>query len=59
MKLEDVKKIAKERGLKVGKGSKTDLIRNIQQGEGNNDCFNTNYSDACGQHQCLWRGDCR
>jgi len=59
MKLEDVKKIAKDQGLQVRNMKKVDLIRSIQRNEGNIDCYNSDSSDTCGQFSCLWRDDCR
>lgn len=59
MKLEDVKKIAKDRGIQNKNMKKADLIRAIQRDEGNRDCYNTDTSDSCGQFSCLWRDDCR
>lgn len=35
MKVQDIRNIAKERGLKVGKMNKTEIIRSIQSAEGN------------------------
>lgn len=58
MKLEAVKQIAKERGIRVSKMKKVDMIRAIQQGEGNSACYNTNSAETCGQTECLWRDDC-
>ena len=58
MKLDDVKKIAKERGLQSRNMKKADLIRAIQRNEGNTDCYNTNSAESCGQVSCLWRDDC-
>ncbi len=58
MKMQEIRNIAKERGLKVGKMSKTDLIRSIQRAEGNADCFGTEHVNICGQINCLWREDC-
>jgi len=59
MKMTEIKAIAKERGIKVGRLNKTDLVRTIQQQEGNPACFNTGQVDSCGQNQCLWHADCR
>jgi len=59
MRLEDVKKIAKERSLQTKNMKKVDIIRMIQQDEGNNACFHTNTAEQCGQTSCLWRDDCR
>ncbi|KAF0192970.1 MAG: hypothetical protein FD165_73 [Gammaproteobacteria bacterium] len=58
MKLQDVQKIARSTGVKAGKLDKTALIRAIQQGEGNFDCFGTAHSGYCDQTACLWREDC-
>jgi len=58
MKLTEIQKIAKKRGIKtLGKFKKLELIRIIQRAEGNFDCFGTamNY---CDQLSCLWRKDC-
>lgn len=50
----------KAREMKVRNYSrlrKDQLIRTIQQTEGNHPCFK-NVSD-CGEHGCLWWTDCR
>jgi hypothetical protein len=58
MKLQEVKAIAKERGVDYGRMRKEELIKAIQRAEGNNDCFGTSLSMECGQISCLWREDC-
>ncbi len=58
MKLEDVRNIAKSRGIHPGKHSKTELIKTLQVKEGNFACFATAYSGVCDQVDCLWRQDC-
>lgn len=58
MKLEDIKEIAKRHQIKSGKAKKSDLVRAIQQAEGNQQCFNSNISGECGQNNCLWSEDC-
>ena len=58
MKLEQVRSIAKAHSIKPGHLSKTELIRAIQNGEGNFDCFATAYDGECDQAGCLWREDC-
>ncbi len=58
MKLQQIKEIAKERGMTVGKMNKSDSIRAIQNAEGNPSCFNTAKAAQCGQTSCLWREDC-
>lgn len=59
MNLTEIKNIAKDRGIKCGKMNKTELIRTMQQQEGNTECFNTGQVNSCGQDQCLWMPDCR
>lgn len=59
MKLEEVKKIAKNRGLQITNLKKAEIIRSIQQDEGNVACYNTGAAPNCNQENCLWRDDCR
>jgi len=58
MKLDAIKEIAKQHNLKIGKSNKGELIRAIQQAEGNFTCFGSNQVNECGQFHCLWREDC-
>ncbi len=58
MKMDEVKKIATQLGIKTGKLRKADLIQQIQQTEGNDPCYATGKSQFCGQDECLWREDC-
>ena len=58
MKLQEVKAIAKQRGVDPGRMRKDELIKAIQRAEGNNDCFGTVLTMECGQMSCLWRKDC-
>jgi hypothetical protein len=58
MKLEEIKEIAKQHNIKVGKLKKADLVRAIQEAEGNEVCFETDTSKSCGQDLCRWREDC-
>lgn len=53
-----IRKIAKERGVSPGKLSKVNLVRKIQQTEGNFDCYGTALSGECDQQDCFWREDC-
>ncbi len=57
MKLTDIRKIAKNMGLKTGKVRKADLIKKIQETEGNFTCFQSAL-DSCDQESCCWRSDC-
>lgn len=59
MKLDEIREIARKRGVKAGKKKKADLIRAIQAAEGNPTCFESGTVDQCGQGACLWREDCR
>jgi hypothetical protein len=58
MTINELKEIAKQHGIKAGKMKKTDLVRAIQEAEGNTQCFDTGASTVCGQDACLWREDC-
>jgi len=58
VKLDDIRTIARDMGLKPGKLNKIQLVRNIQREEGNFDCFATAASGSCDQGECLWREDC-
>lgn len=58
MKVTEIKEIARQHNLKVGKLTKSELVRAIQHAEGHQQCFDSSYSNACGQHACAWREDC-
>jgi hypothetical protein len=58
MKLQEIKNIAKGKGINPARMKKDELIKAIQRAEGNNDCFGMAPSVECGQISCLWRGDC-
>ena len=58
MTVKEIQGIAKEMGLKVSKMKKADLVRIIQNTEGNNPCFQTRSASSCGQEKCLWLSDC-
>ena len=58
MKLEEIKAIAKQHDIKVGKLKKAELVQAIQVAEGNEVCFETSQAETCGQSECLWRSDC-
>ena len=57
MKMTEVKAKAKNMGISPGKMRKADLIRSIQEQEGNSPCFDTKDS-YCDQDGCCWRDDC-
>ncbi len=58
MDLNEVRRIAKKKGVKAEKMKKGDIIRAIQHAEGNFDCFGSATSGECTQDECLWRKDC-
>jgi hypothetical protein len=58
MKLDQIKEIAKQHGIKVGRMKKAELVKAIQLAEQNDPCFATGKSAVCGQNDCLWREDC-
>ena len=58
MKMNDIKEIARQRGINPAKMKKVDLIRAIQKDEGNPECCSTGKKHECGQDLCLWRDDC-
>jgi len=58
MKMEEVRSVAKSRGIHPGKLSKIELIKSIQTQEGNFDCFASAHDGECDQMDCLWREDC-
>ena len=58
MKLDEIRELAKQRQIKTVRMKKADIVRAIQQAEGNEQCFDSGKAAACGQEKCLWRGDC-
>jgi hypothetical protein len=57
MTLKEIREKARSMGIKnYTRFRKENLIRIIQETEGNSPCFK-NTCD-CGEHQCLWRQDC-
>lgn len=58
MKLDQIKTIAQQHGIKAGKLKKTDLVRAIQSAEGNEQCFEAGKLATCGQSGCSWREIC-
>ena len=58
MKVAEIRARAKSMGIKSARKTKEQLIREIQLGESNRDCFNRGESAACGQATCAWRAEC-
>ena len=59
MNMQDIKSIAKKRGVSPGKMTKVELVQAIQSAEGNEACFGTHRAGDCGQLSCLWKEDCK
>ena len=58
MHMQEIRAIAKERGVKSSNLKKAELVRAIQFAEGNEACFGIGKSAECGQQECLWKADC-
>jgi hypothetical protein len=58
MRMNDIQGIARGRGVSPGRMTKVELVRTLQQAEGNTTCFQTGQAAICGQDGCLWRADC-
>jgi hypothetical protein len=58
MNMNEIKKIAAGLDIKPGRMKKTELVRTIQEAEGNPVCFQTGVVAQCDQSDCLWRSDC-
>jgi hypothetical protein len=58
LNLQEIKPIAKAKGINARNLKKTDLIRTIQKAEGNSECYGSAAYGVCEQMNCLWRDDC-
>ena len=58
MTVKEIQGIAEKMGLKASKMKKVELVRMIQNTEGNVPCFQTGAASFCGQEKCLWLSDC-
>jgi len=58
MKIQKVRGIAKAKGVNSARMSKGEIIRAIQEVEGNFPCFATAREGHCNQGDCAWREDC-
>jgi hypothetical protein len=56
--MQEVRRVAKDLGLKTGGISKMKIIHSIQRREGNFDCFASAVTGECDQPMCRWREDC-
>jgi hypothetical protein len=57
MKMQDVRAMARERGVNSFGKTKTELIREIQRMEHNFDCYGT-ATGYCDQLECCFRSSC-
>lgn len=58
MLVKEIKEIASQRSVDVRKMKKVEMVRAIQEHEGNTPCFQTGMKETCGQSECMWRDDC-
>jgi hypothetical protein len=59
MKMTAIREQARALGIiNTGKMRKGDLIRTIQNKEGNQPCFEADWRAGCQQADCSWRSDC-
>jgi len=58
MNMNKIKDIARNMNLDPGSMNKKDLIRLVQEKEGNTPCFKTDVQ-SCDQFDCCWRNDCQ
>lgn len=56
MKVDEIKKIAQDMGIKPKGKRKAQLILAIQEAENNEPCFGARKD--CGETACLWHEDC-
>ena len=58
MQIQEIRTLARDKGVRPGHLGKVALVRTIQRREGNFDCFATAYGGVCDQIDCCWRQDC-
>jgi len=58
MNFNEIRKMARGMGINTYRMKKTDLVRGIQQAEGNIEFYGTERVDYCNKNECLWRNDC-
>ena len=58
MNMQELRAIAKERGVKSSNLKKVELVQALQAAEGNEQCFGVGKASECGQEECLWKADC-
>ncbi|TFH29008.1 MAG: SAP domain-containing protein [Deltaproteobacteria bacterium] len=58
MKIQRVRAIAKAKGVNSARKSKGEIIRAIQEAEGNFPCFGTARDGVCDRKDCAWKEAC-
>lgn len=58
MARKELLKLAKKFNIPHNGLTNIDLIRKVQQSEGNFDCYARASEGVCDQAECLWRPDC-
>ena len=58
MKMQEIREHAKDFGIKTARMSKVNLVKAIQDSEGNFSCFASAQDAECDQMTCMWRDDC-
>ncbi len=58
MNMQQIREHAKLLGIKSSRMSKVNLVKSIQQTEGNYSCFATAIDGYCDQLTCKWQDDC-
>ncbi|MCX6554547.1 MAG: Rho termination factor N-terminal domain-containing protein [Candidatus Aminicenantes bacterium] len=59
MKVTEIRKYAREKGVDPGRMRKTELIRAIQAAENNPTCYKSERKYNCPESNCLWEEDCK
>jgi hypothetical protein len=57
MKIQRIRSIAKEMGVKSARMSKGEIIRATQEAEGNFPCFGSARDGYCDREDCMWKED--
>jgi hypothetical protein len=58
MNITKIRDVARKLGIQPESLFKTELIRTIQNKEGNYPCYGTAYDGVCDRQECCWREEC-
>jgi len=59
MNIQEIRERATAIGLTgVGKLRKAELVKKIQEAEGNSPCYGAEWRQQCAEMHCCWRSDC-